>query len=598
MEWVESSLERGNRWHHLSLVDDLDPGPFPREGKMRTRLAFLVCVVAAWLAVTCTQAQGRNIFVEACGGADSEVSRCLIETENGDFIVTGYHSDGTDRDVLLARYDGLGIPRWHIVYGGGEDDEGYSVVETSSGDLVLVGYTRSHGDGADFLISKFNSSGDPLWSRYWGNNQGEDEELSCVIEAEDGNLWATGYTRSFAVQSRPKVLVARISPTGTTLNCARAGKLLNDWGLVGVSIAEVFGAYPGFCVTGSFTDPGLLGCGKQILLAKFDHGPNYLWAYRIGESGDCQEGTAIVRTDDACLALAGNTEWFDDFYGVWVDGGFVLKTDPEAQLDWALRDHGVTFYQGLRVWDLWQTQDDGLVATGVWHDPIWGDVEDGIFLTKWSFAGTELWNRSFEGGHNSVAHSGTETQDSCLMTAGATEGYGSGGSDLLLALCRSDGTTCLPESGGPGFSDWSPSQNSIVLVDASWDPSTSEWYPVPFHTVPMDTAIICSPCAGVDDHVATMSLEFKLHSSMPNPFNPRTEIRFDLPEPVPVQLLVYDVQGRLVRTLESGLIKNAGRHVSVWDGLDERGLAVSSGVYFYRLEAGDFVETKRMTLVK
>ena len=563
---------------------------------MRSRLAILICVAASLLAATCVEAQERNVFLEVCGSVNPEVVNCVIQTENGDFVVTGYWTDGTDHDVLLARFDEGGTYLWHEVYGGGEDDEGHSVVEMPGGDLVLVGYTRSRGDGADFLISRFDSEGDHTWSRYWGNDQGEDEELRCVIVAEDGDLWAAGYTGSFVDLSWPKVVVARISPTGTTLNCARAGKASGEWSLVGVSIAEVFGTYSGFCVTGSVTEPGLLGFGSQILLAKFDNGPNYLWADRIGESGDRQVGTAIVRTDDACLALAGNTEYYDSFYHLWVDGGFVLKTDPDAQLDWARREHGFTFYQDLRVWDLWQTQDEGLVATGVWHDAIWGGVDDGIFLTKWGFGGTELWNRSFEGGQDGVAHSGLETRDLCLALGGATAGYGSGGNDLLLAKCEFDGRTCVPEETGPDFSSWSPSQNSIALLDASWDPPTSEWptNEIQFHMVWMDATSVCN-WAGVDDPTP---LAFKLYHSTPNPFNPRTEIRFDLSEPAPVQLSVYDVQGRLVRALVSGSVKSAGQHTSVWDGLDERGMAVPSGVYFYHLEVGDYTEAKRMVLIK
>jgi hypothetical protein len=566
---------------------------------MRSRLTILICIAASLLAATCVGAQERNIFVEAYGSVNAEVIHCQIETENGDFVVTGYWTDGTDRDILLARFDRHGTHLWHKVYGGGEDDEGYSVIETPSGDLVLVGYTKSRGDGADFLISKFDFEGHHTWSRYWGNSQGRDEELLSVIEAEDGDLWATGYTRSFGVEPVPKVVVARISPAGTTLNCARAGKLV-DWSVVGVSIAEVFGTYPGFCVTGSVTDPGLLGFGTQILLAKFDPGPNYLWAHRIGESGDRHMGTAIVRTDDACLALAGNAEWYDTFYHIWVDGGFVLKTDPDAQLDWARREHGFTFYQDLRVWDLWQTQDEGLVATGVWHDAIWGGVDDGIFLTKWGFGGAELWNRSFEGGQDGVVHSGLETRDLCLALGGATAGHGSGGDDLLLTMCRSDGTTCLPEEGGPGFLEWSPAQNSIDLAEASWNASTTEWptNEILFHIARMDMMIVCSTWVGVDDQPETTPLAFKLHPSSPNPFNPRTEIRFDLSEPVPVRLLIYDVQGRLVRTLEGGSVKSAGRHRSVWDGLDDRGAPVSSGVYFCRLEAGDYAEANRMALIR
>jgi flagellar hook assembly protein FlgD len=71
-----------------------------------------------------------------------------------------------------------------------------------------------------------------------------------------------------------------------------------------------------------------------------------------------------------------------------------------------------------------------------------------------------------------------------------------------------------------------------------------------------------------------------------------------LPGAAKVSLNIYDVSGRLVRTLVSGEMVDSGPGETVWPGRDETGRQVAAGVYFYRLEAGDFIETKRMTLVK
>ena len=88
-----------------------------------------------------------------------------------------------------------------------------------------------------------------------------------------------------------------------------------------------------------------------------------------------------------------------------------------------------------------------------------------------------------------------------------------------------------------------------------------------------------------------------LHAVQPNPFNPRTTVRFDLPIAGPVRLAVYDVAGRLIRTLVDA-DQPSGTHAAAWDGRDASGCSVASGSYFARLEAGGKVETVRMSLVR
>ena len=91
--------------------------------------------------------------------------------------------------------------------------------------------------------------------------------------------------------------------------------------------------------------------------------------------------------------------------------------------------------------------------------------------------------------------------------------------------------------------------------------------------------------------------EFALQRNWPNPFNPTTRIAFELPVKTRVTLEIFDVRGRRIRTLldES---REAGRHVVDWQGRSDRGVAVASGIYLYRIRAGSFVESRRMVLLK
>lgn len=89
----------------------------------------------------------------------------------------------------------------------------------------------------------------------------------------------------------------------------------------------------------------------------------------------------------------------------------------------------------------------------------------------------------------------------------------------------------------------------------------------------------------------------KLGQNSPNPFNPTTAISFTLAAKENVTLSIYDVSGRLVKTLLSGT-HDLGTHNVTWDGRDNGGVSVGSGVYFYRLDAGKFSDTKKMVMLK
>jgi hypothetical protein len=89
-----------------------------------------------------------------------------------------------------------------------------------------------------------------------------------------------------------------------------------------------------------------------------------------------------------------------------------------------------------------------------------------------------------------------------------------------------------------------------------------------------------------------------LYPNEPNPFNPATVIRYDLREGARVTLSVYDVAGRRIHRLVDDDWQNAGRHAVTWNGRSAGGEALASGVYFYRLEAGNVSEAKRMVMLK
>jgi flagellar hook assembly protein FlgD len=102
-----------------------------------------------------------------------------------------------------------------------------------------------------------------------------------------------------------------------------------------------------------------------------------------------------------------------------------------------------------------------------------------------------------------------------------------------------------------------------------------------------------------ENRSASLPAQVMLGRAHPNPFNPSTTLSFSIPTGPTrdFSLRIYDVRGRMVRELDSGQI-DAGQHERVWNGLDDRGSSVASGIYHYRLEVGGESFSNKMVLVK
>jgi hypothetical protein len=135
--------------------------------------------------------------------------------------------------------------------------------------------------------------------------------------------------------------------------------------------------------------------------------------------------------------------------------------------------------------------------------------------------------------------------------------------------------------------DYETCRIKVMCRDAAWNWAEDE----------SDADFRIRAATGVAEWRLQVPTEVSLSQNTPNPFNPVTEIEFGLPAESLVSLSVYDVHGRLVRTLATGVYP-AGYHSVIWQGRDSNGAEASSGIYFYRMTAGEKVLTKKMMMLK
>jgi len=111
----------------------------------------------------------------------------------------------------------------------------------------------------------------------------------------------------------------------------------------------------------------------------------------------------------------------------------------------------------------------------------------------------------------------------------------------------------------------------------------------------LDIPVLVTPSANEDPNLVPFTTA--LDKNYPNPFNPETTIRFSTKEAGQVRLSIYNLKGQLIRNLVDEN-KAAGQHRVIWNGKDDRGSNVASGIYFYRMDATNYSATKKMMLMK
>ena len=140
-----------------------------------------------------------------------------------------------------------------------------------------------------------------------------------------------------------------------------------------------------------------------------------------------------------------------------------------------------------------------------------------------------------------------------------------------------------------------------VMIESSLIELTGSWTIIAHDSVnsttATDTFSLTIDGTELGINVEVLPEVFALHQNYPNPFNPTTTLRYDLPEDALVNITIYDMMGRQVKSLINQT-QDAGFKSVIWNATNDFGKPVSAGVYLYQIQAGEFVQTKKMVLLK
>ncbi len=526
--------------------------------------------------------------------------------------------------------------QWSQQFGSTSQDRGESVATDASGNVFMTGgmnETVDFGGGDlvsagsnDIVLAKYSPTGTHLWSQHFGSTSG-DYGFSVATDAS-GNVFMTGYFNetvdfgggNLVSAGARDIFLAKYSPTGTHLWSQRFGSPSAD---IGVSVAtdgsgNVFMS-GNFKETVDFGGGDLVSAGSSdIVVAKYSPTGTHLWSQRFGSTG-VENGRSVATDASGNVFMTGPFQGTVNFGGgALVSAGgrdiFLAMYSPTGTHLWSQRFGSTGDDFGNEV----ATDASGNVFMTVdFNETVdfgGGDLVSAggaeIVLAKYSPAGTHLWSQRFGSTGNDKGQSvATDASGNVFMTAefegtvefGGGDLVSAGFGDMVLAKYSPTGTHLWSQRFGGTGGD----EPNSVATDASGNVfMTGEFK----ETVDFGGGNLVS--AGLDDVVimkygatttavgdAPQSYALSV-SNFPNPFNPLTTIAFELPLQAAVSLRVFDVSGRLVRVLISGEVTAEGRREAIWNGRDDSGRQVASGTYFYRLEAGDYSETKGMALIK
>jgi len=617
-------------------------------------LKYLSCILLLFFSPRIYSQIPDTVWTKTFGGPLSDVGVSVKQTNDGGFIVAATTSSfgAGGQDIWLIKTDENGDTLWTKTFGGTGNDRASNVQQTNDNGYAIFGTTNSYGNGGDdFLLWKTDSLGNTEWFKTYGTSL--NEVATEGKQMTEGGYLITGYF----YDQRYKSIVLKLNnqgeiiwekllvmPGSADLWANSVEQATNNNYFIGCTWGhDYFGGYAYewymfqlsedgdslfstyyFNVGADFldairntTDGNLILGGstayEYIWLRKRNPNGGTIWSRIISVSVADVSLSDIQPTPDngyiisAIIQVSNNNPLRDIV---------LLKTDADGFVEWEKRIIGNEIEDALSVYP---TNDDGFVLSGKTNSVGAGDFD--------------IWLLKFKNNPPDVNINFFPQVDTAWIFGGCT------GPDLithnLVSTPERDSITIEPGPNSVLFyydstGNMIPVDKYYFIVEDSLNQYDYElwfqpksWPPFDPVLIPFDSVfyfqqnsfemklVVKQNSVAIDslsqffsaewglsvDDNGEIPIAFALYQNYPNPFNPSTRIKFEIPDQVRndsrlVTLKVFDVLGNEIATLVNEE-KQPGTYEVEFDESE-----LPSGIYFYQLHAGSFVETKKMILIK
>ncbi|RPI14015.1 MAG: T9SS C-terminal target domain-containing protein [Ignavibacteriae bacterium] len=543
---------------------------------------FLQLTLIAALNISFLYSQATFQWAQSYNGPGNgnDVAVSVKSDNMGHLFVTGPSvGSGTGVDYATVKRNTDGSLNWVARFNGtfnSDDIPTSTAIDFPAGDIIVVGKSTEEFGGFDIVTVKFNTNGQAVWQRNW-NGQGNTDDVGTAVAIDNNhNIYVAGTTdfpSNIVLIKYNSIGVVQWSVTynGTgNFNDAPTGIVCDAAGNI--------------YITGTAANSG---SGMDYVVLKYNTNGSLLWVQTYNGTGNSTDLSTAIETDQYSNIYVTGTS-----IGNGSDSDFVtIKYNTNGQPQWTQRyngsQNGPDVSRGLAV-----DFQGNVFVTGSSYGGILSALD--YATVKYDASGNLQWERRYNGPGIILDVPTSIAVDAAGNAYVTGASYGGTGTNLDFATLKysSTGNTEWTVRYDSPYHDNEFAVNINVSNDASavYVSGTSVGSGTGFDFITVKYTQ--PPITAINQNGNNIPDKFSLYESYPNPFNPSTNIKFDLPQNTMVKLVVYDINGREVATLVNNEMQ-AGSYVYNWNASN-----LASGAYFFRINAGDFTDTKKMMLVK
>jgi len=536
----------------------------------------------------------------------------IVDSDGNIYVAGSTMASNNRKDFIVLKYSPSGSLLWSHIYNGSadSDDEAKDLLWDYLGNIYVTGYAGNSSTSSDFCTIKLTETGNLLWRKFY--NSGVDVSKKIVLDW-DFNIIVTGKSTFYAAND--DFATIKYSQSGDSIWVKRYAGSGSDEPF-DIDVDRFNNVYVSGRTPGNNYD-------FNFCLIKYNAAGQQQWIRTYnGPANDEDEIYSAAIDTIGNIFVTGTSVVSGQGYNI-----ITQKYNPSGTILWTATQNGSA------------NQNDA--AYGIEIDQN-GDVYvGGKIQVEWSYSatdyctikynglnGSQVWAKTYNGPGNGGDYINSLYADyyGNVVVAGISRGTTTGGDYCIIKYLQAPFAPlnlsansissseiyieCIPNSNNHTTFEYQYSTDGgvtwpqSILGYNSYDtvsfllPNTIYYFRArvnnqvgysPFSNIAFDTTFWPVGIITINNE---MPKQFNLSQNYPNPFNPVTNITFDLPKESTVKLTVYDALGKEVIVLVNQNLQ-AGSYKADWNASD-----YPSGIYFYKLEAGSFVETKKMILKK